>query len=104
MEAAQAVEMAYLIQERERTQRLLDALNAAVDCTMQTEGLRFTISEGGLITHPELPHMLMRTMFETGHLLQGVQSYLSRLDERLDEFGITIELGEKPRHRNSTAL
>lgn len=104
MDAASAVELAYLVQEHGRTAKLSAALEAATDVTMQTEGLRFSISEAGVVTHPELPQMLVRSMFQQGLLQVAVQSYLADLNQRLKEFGITIEPDLRmPKHVSSKA-
>lgn len=93
MELARGVELAYLVQERIRCQTLLEKISGAVDVTMQTEGLRFTVvPRPGVTEHPELPHFLMRSMFFTGHLAKGLVEFIADLDRRLsEEFGITLE-------------
>lgn len=97
MSPAQAVELAYLITEHGRTQKLLDALVNAVDCTIDEGAVSLMVNEGGIVTYPELPHMLMREMFERGVLLTSVQYYLKELNAALDDgFHIIIEKQSPP--------
>jgi hypothetical protein len=98
MDVGRAIELAFLIQERLRAQKLVDSVAKANDVTMTgKEPIHLSCSESGLMTHPEVPHMFVRHMHETGSLLAAAKNYLSYIDRALsDEFGITIEGEAKP--------
>lgn len=104
MDQARAVELAYVIGEHTRTKALLDAIATATDVTLQTEGLRFNVTTRGDLSRPELPHLLMRDMWQQGLLTVAAQSYLSKLAATLrDDFGVTIEDAPPVQHQGSHA-
>lgn len=91
MSPANAVELAYLIQEHGRCSRLLEAIKEATDCTIMGDA-QLTFSTSGVPVLIPLPHMLVRSMFGSGALTKVVTDYRNSLDARLEEeFGIIIE-------------
>jgi hypothetical protein len=98
MTPGQAIELSYVIKERERTAKLCAALEHADDVTLTAPGpMKLTVrGPGGWLTHPELPHMLFRSLHENGSVFLTAKQYLVELDRTLlDQFGIVIEEEEK---------